>query len=272
MTHPLAWSLLAHFALAQPPAAPAATEPPATPVVAPAPPLAEYGSADLAGFTVLFHPRAGAVDPMRLKRVRAALLYDLETIARLVPPAALEVIRKTPVVVTPSTLERPGFSGRGMCYHASAGWLTGAGFDAAREGVIEICNMEDFLAWRAEQPMMVLHELAHAYHARLGFERRDVKDALAAAQSKGLYQAVGHALADAGSTQRAYSISNEREYFAESSEAYFGRNDFFPFTRDELRAYDVEGFALIERLWTLSAVEISREMKSAGSSPTDGPK
>lgn len=80
-------------------------------------------------------------------------------------------------------------------------------------------------------------------------------------------------LADAGSTQRAYSISNGRQYFAESSEAYFGRNDFFPFRREmNLAVYDVEGFVLHERLWTLSADEISREMKSAGSSPTDVPK
>ena len=39
------------------------------------------------------------------------------------------------------------------------------------------------------------------------------------------------------------------EYFAEGSEAYFGTNDFYPFTRAELKQHDPEGFRLLEALW-----------------------
>ena len=50
--------------------------------------------------------------------------------------------------------------------------------------------------------------------------------------------------------ERAYAMTNAREYFAESSEAYFGRNDFYPFTRDRAEAkHDPEMFELLERLW-----------------------
>ena len=35
----------------------------------------------------------------------------------------------------------------------------------------------------------------------------------------------------------AYAISSPMEYFAESTEAFFSRNDFFPFTRDELKRH-----------------------------------
>lgn len=44
-------------------------------------------------------------------------------------------------------------------------------------------------------------------------------------------------------------MTNQHEYFAEPSEAYFSRNDFYPFNRSDLRAFDPEGFAAVEKLW-----------------------
>lgn len=211
-------------------------------------PLARYEAREVAGFRVLVHPEAGA-DAMRLRRVMAALAFDLELAAKEVPGPAMGLLRETAIVVTPATGAREGLSGRGMCFHPSAGWLTGAGYDAAREGTVEILNMSDFLEWRAEQPMMTLHELAHAYHWRTGFEREDVRAAFEAARAAGLYEAVGHALAGEGETRRAYAMTNDKEYFAELSEAMFGRNDFYPFTREELRAHDPEGYGAVARAW-----------------------
>jgi Mlc titration factor MtfA (ptsG expression regulator) len=52
---------------------------------------------------------------------------------------------------------------------------------------------------------------------------------------------------------RAYAMTNPQEYFAESTEAYFSRNDFFPFTRDELKQQDPEMFKLLEKLWTIES-------------------
>jgi len=49
--------------------------------------------------------------------------------------------------------------------------------------------------------------------------------------------------------ERAYAMTNPQEYFAETTEAFFGTNDFFPFTRDELKKLDPEMFALLEKLW-----------------------
>ncbi len=42
------------------------------------------------------------------------------------------------------------------------------------------------------------------------------------------------------------------EYFAETTEAYFSRNDFFPFTRQELLRHDPEMHDLLEKLWGVS--------------------
>ena len=44
-------------------------------------------------------------------------------------------------------------------------------------------------------------------------------------------------------------MTNEKEYFAECTEAYFGENDFFPFNAAELKAHDPEMYALLGTLW-----------------------
>ena len=50
--------------------------------------------------------------------------------------------------------------------------------------------------------------------------------------------------------ERAYAMTNFKEYFAEDTEAYFGRNDFQPFDREELRQMDPGDVrACLERLW-----------------------
>jgi hypothetical protein len=47
-------------------------------------------------------------------------------------------------------------------------------------------------------------------------------------------------------------MTNAKEYFAECSEAFFTRNDFYPFTKDELKKHDPEMFALLTKLWGAS--------------------
>ena len=44
-------------------------------------------------------------------------------------------------------------------------------------------------------------------------------------------------------------MNNHREYFAELSEAYFGENDFPPFTRIDLQLFDLQGYEAIEAAW-----------------------
>ncbi|WCL48987.1 hypothetical protein [Leptospira sp. GIMC2001] len=44
-------------------------------------------------------------------------------------------------------------------------------------------------------------------------------------------------------------MNNLSEYFAELSEAYLGKNDYFPFARSDLKKFDIEGFKLMEEAW-----------------------
>jgi hypothetical protein len=66
------------------------------------------------------------------------------------------------------------------------------------------------------------------------------------ALASGLYDSVER---NDGSRESAYALKSHREFFAELSEAYFGRNDYFPFTRQQLRTFDPESFKVIAEAW-----------------------
>jgi hypothetical protein len=93
-----------------------------------------------------------------------------------------------------------------------------------------------------------LHELAHAYHFLvLGERHAGIAAAYRQALESKAYEAVKHV---SGRMRRAYALVNEKEYFAEISEAYFCRNDFYPFTRAELQTHDPGGYHLLQELWS----------------------
>ena len=49
--------------------------------------------------------------------------------------------------------------------------------------------------------------------------------------------------------QKAYAMSNHKEYFAECTEAFFGENDFNPLKNDELKQHDPVMHTTLEQLW-----------------------
>ena len=94
---------------------------------------------------------------------------------------------------------------------------------------------------------MVLHELAHGYeHLFLGDNYPAIQRCYEHALAAGLYASV---LRINGHHERAYALTNAKEYFAESTEAFFGTNDFYPFVRAELKEYDPEMYALECEIW-----------------------
>ena len=96
---------------------------------------------------------------------------------------------------------------------------------------------------------MVLHELAHGYHHQVlknGFENSEVLEAFQQARKSQRYDSV---LRINGRKEKAYAMNNQQEYFAEQTEAFFGKNDFFPFDRAELREHDPKMHDLLRKLW-----------------------
>ena len=92
-----------------------------------------------------------------------------------------------------------------------------------------------------------MHELAHAYHDQvLGWDDEEIKAAFKQAKKAGIYDKV---LAHNHQTVEHYALSNHKEYFAESTEAYLGVNDFYPFVRAELKKHDPKMFDLQQKIW-----------------------
>lgn len=232
--------------------------------IGPAPRPAECGAAgayvdvSVEGFRVRVQSELHG-NEMAWSYVERALRSDLGRIRAAVPGPALAVLREsTPIWVNDGVMiGGPGEEakpGRGAVFHWSADWPAAHGLGPGRGPAVDIYSAGDYLDWRDHQPMMLLHELAHAYHARLGADREEILAAFRAARDSGRYAAVRY---ERGGRRPAYAMTNEMEYFAELSEAYFGRNDFEPFTRDELRVFDPEGYGMVERMWGLSAEELA---------------
>lgn len=162
--------------------------------------------------------------------------------SRVFPKNALVKLREVPI-----WLEAGNPKVRGACYHPSRQWLLDHGFNPQKARSVEIGNPQNFLNWWYHQPMMVVHELAHAYHHRvLGYDNQDIKGAYKHAVESKKYDNVLHWN---GRRKRAYAMNNEKEYFAETTEAFFGTNDIYPFIRAELREHDPEMFELLKKIW-----------------------
>ena len=177
-------------------------------------------------------------------RALELLEAKLADITYVMPQDKLCRLRAVPVV-----LDLTHGRLRAMQYHPSAGWLAAHGYDTNLAKCVHICEAADFARARQvnEQPWVVLHELAHAYHDQvLSFDEPRIRDAYQR------YKASGHGekvLRYDGAHVRHYALTDHKEFFAELTETYFGENDFFPFNRAELMTAQPELYQLMQSIW-----------------------
>ncbi len=191
-----------------------------------------------------------ATEPKLTGRAIELLEKQLDEITQVVPKAAVLELQKVPLYFMP---EYPGVR-PGAEYHSSVDWLRGQGRNLAMARSVEFTNIRNFEAETNRMPNFVLHELAHGYHDRVlpkGFGNDAVQAAFHRAKDSGRYNKVERHLGNgrANTFEKAYAITNPMEYFAETTEAFFSRNDFFPFTREELKKHDLDMFELLAKLW-----------------------
>ena len=134
------------------------------------------------------------------------------------------------------------------CYHPNKQWLLKNGYRPEKEKSVELNDPGKFLKWTINQPCMLLHELAHAYHDQvLGFDHPKIIALYESALKSGKYQEA--CKIGGGKVKAHYAASNHKEYFAEAVEAYYGYNDFYPYVYQELLGYDPEICAYIKETW-----------------------
>ena len=134
-------------------------------------------------------------------------------------------------------------------YHPSPAWLSQHGYATNLAKCVHIPDAALFASPRDHfrQPWAVLHELAHAYHDQaLGFDDPEIAAAWNRFKDCGRYDS---ALQIDGRMEKHYGLTDQKEFFAEMTEAYFGMNDFFPFNRAELKREEPEVFRLLYRIW-----------------------
>lgn len=204
---------------------------------------ADYEVGELRGWTL--RVESSLKDHPRKQEALDLLDRKLAEIETLVPAEVLPTLKQVPLWLSRN-------SSPGACYHPSADWLKQNGRVVEMARSIELQNVDHFIDWTRDQSLMILHELAHALHDRTlpqGYANMEIAAAYKRALDSGKYEKVRRAN---GKEVRHYALQNPMEYFAECTEAYFGKNDYYPFTRAELKEFDPEGYALIEKLWKIT--------------------
>lgn len=216
----------------------------------------ERETRDISGWKVHIAKKLLETEADDTARALAGLKKMLDEIVRVVPAPAVAELKKVPLYF--STAYQPGRSGAE--FHPGVEWLRENGRDPVMVRGVEFSGVHDFEAEMRRMPNFALHELAHAFHHRVlpdGFDNAEIKAAYERAKSSGSYERVERTRGDGkpNTRERAYAITNAMEYFAETTEAYFARNDFFPFNNDELLKHDPEMHALLGKLWGVTVAQ-----------------
>lgn len=183
---------------------------------------------------------SAAVGEQALK-VLTAKLVDITLI---VPAAPLAKLRAITIEVD---LNYGALSS--MQYHGGVEWLKDNGYSENLAKCVHI-PIADHLMSPTENrrmPLVILHELSHAYHDQfLGYEEPRVKQAWKKFCDSGKYKNV---LTSPGHRRDHYGLTNQMEFFSEMTETYFGSNDFFPFVAGELKELEPTIYALMSEIW-----------------------
>ena len=206
------------------------------------------------GWTVLVNERLLKEEKAATEKALELLRVQLQEIIRVVPAPAVAKLREVPLWFSPAY---PGVKPSAE-YHPGAGWLRDHGRDPAMAKAVEITDVRNFEAEMKRMPNFILHELAHGYHDRFlprGFGNPEVKAAYDRAKASKSYDQVERSFGNGrpNRKEKAYAMTDPMEYFAETTEAFFSRNDFFPFTRAELKQHDPEIEKLLGQLWGVTS-------------------
>ena len=205
-------------------------------------PVSAYKPETVLGWKLHLHEDLIANEELH-KQLIDEVHHQLFRITRVVPEEKVKLLQAVPIWID---LKNP--YSNNCQYHPSAKWLKANGYLPEKAKAIDIGSAERFLhETKTRQPFVLLHELSHAYHDQhLGYDHVGIMKAYQAAKDAGTYEQV---LFSNGRKVRHYAMTNQMEYFAECTEAFFGMNDFYPFVRAELKEHDPAAYAIVKEVW-----------------------
>ena len=202
-----------------------------------------YWNRSLVGWPIRISRELRESQPEKTETALKLIKQQLQHLTYILPAESLAIIRDVPIWLSPPYEGiRPTAE-----YHPGGDWLKTQGRRPELVECVELTNIDVFAREYKRMPMLMLHELAHAYHHQfLGFEHPEINQAYEQAKASGSYESI---LRGNGKLERAYGMNNSREYFAETTEAFFGTNDFYPFVRAELHQHDPRMEQTLGRVW-----------------------
>ena len=188
------------------------------------------------------------------------LELELKTLARVMPPNALKLLRGILIWVEwDEEVKMP--NGRegiatAIYYGGHQLQMLQTGKHPLKAKNVTILRMksltEEHQPKRDSGRCLILHEIAHAVHDQLiGFDNQDIKNAYRQAMQRKLYD------------PKMYASTNEKEFFAELTCAYFDQLDYYPRKRADLNKHDLETYRLMERVWGKQKLAKKSDSKSS---------
>ena len=203
-------------------------------------PTSDYDVVQIEGWTVYVDQRLKREQTGLATRAERLVKIQLYQISLVVPEEQLKRLREVPIWIC-DRKDGP------IHYHPERKWLVENGYNPDKAKAVDISRAINIVRCYRDQPWVMMHELAHAYHNRvLGFEEPRVLAAYENAVKQKKYESVQRI---GGQSVRHYALTNHKEYFAECTEAFLGTNDFYPFVRAELRDHDPHMFRLLQEIW-----------------------
>jgi hypothetical protein len=204
-------------------------------------PAEDYERIEREGWKIFVSPKLVRQKPRARQEMIDVLSNSLRVIRAAIPMQAVQHLVTVPIWLEYGNKERPAGE-----YHHNAQWLSEHMIVEKLKGVQFSYKL---VQWIDDQPSLVLHELAHAYHFEvltLGY--KPINLAYERACKSGIYESVKR-FNTGGKFQRSYALTNPVEFFAELTESYFGTGDYYPFTREQFEALDPESAAVISEAW-----------------------
>jgi hypothetical protein len=207
---------------------------------------AGYKKDDLRGFTLYVSDEVYKEDKKSTldRKPLEALERELIVVESMLPADKLKKLKAVPIWVEWNIRRALGNGRVGGAIAVFYGGHQAALLDPdspLKSNSVTILSLESLA--REHQPKtdsgrcVTLHELAHAFHFLVVGDNPLVKTTFVQAKERQLY--------DPG----LYAATNEREYFAELTCAYFDRLDYEPRNRAELMKHDPKGYDLMVKLW-----------------------
>jgi Anthrax toxin lethal factor, N- and C-terminal domain len=209
---------------------------------------AGYTNKQIEGFTVMVSDETVKQnDESNLERKPLdALAVEIQMLAKVCPSKILGSLRKVPIWIEWNQIETftNGREGAPIAvyYGGHQSSRLRPGMSPHKANSVTILRMSRLA--EAHQPKkeigscILLHEMAHAVHMEiLGEDHAGIKAAYKQAMERKLLDPV------------MYAATNEKEFFAELTLAYFDQLIYIPRTRAELKKHDPVTFRLMEGIW-----------------------